>query len=132
MLKTDGHKRYSQNGKTYSRKKHKRHKDGAILGNYFADLLVEDFLIIELKACKALADEHLAQVLGYLRASGKRHALLINFVSAKLEKKNLFFDLSFLFFCDFAPFVLFAAKSFSGSVPFVLFVTVLSFRSYVS
>jgi len=64
-------------------------EDGAILGDYYADLLVEDFLIAELKACKALADEHIAQVLGYLRASGKHHALLINFGAAKLEIKKL-------------------------------------------
>jgi GxxExxY protein len=54
-------------------------EDGTVLGDYYADLYVEDFLIIELKACKALADEHVAQVLGYLRASNKRDALLINF-----------------------------------------------------
>lgn len=38
--------------------------DGTVLGDYFADLVVEDCLIVELKACRALADEHVAQVLG--------------------------------------------------------------------
>jgi GxxExxY protein len=43
-------------------------EDGTVLGDYFADLFVENCLIIELKACKALAAEHAARVLGYLRA----------------------------------------------------------------
>ena len=64
-------------------------EDGTILGDYNADLFVEGCLIIELKACKALADEHIAQVLGYLRASNKRHAMLINFGSPKIEIKKL-------------------------------------------
>jgi len=64
-------------------------EDGTILGDYYADLFVEGSLIIELKACKALAAEHTAQVLGYLRASNQRHALLINFGSPKIEIKKL-------------------------------------------
>jgi GxxExxY protein len=64
-------------------------EDGTILGDYYADLFVEGCLIIELKACKALAVEHTAQVLGYLRASSQCHALLINFGSPKIEIKKL-------------------------------------------
>lgn len=60
-------------------------EDGTPLGLYVADLFVEDCLIVELKACKALAAEHTAQVLGYLRASGQRDALLINFGAPKLQ-----------------------------------------------
>jgi GxxExxY protein len=66
-----------------------RDADGAVLGDYFADLLVNRRLIIELKACKALADEHIAQVLGYLRASTMRHALLINFGAPRIQFKKL-------------------------------------------
>ena len=44
-----------------------RDEDGTVLGDYFADLLVEGCLIIELKACKSLAEEHIAQILGYLK-----------------------------------------------------------------
>ncbi|MDE0834950.1 MAG: GxxExxY protein [Akkermansiaceae bacterium] len=62
-----------------------RDEDGTILGEFFADLLVDDEIIIELKACKCLVDEHVAQLLGYLRATGKRHGLLINFGAPKLE-----------------------------------------------
>jgi GxxExxY protein len=43
-------------------------EDGTVLGDYIADLFVEDCLIVELKACKALASEHVAQLLVYLRA----------------------------------------------------------------
>jgi GxxExxY protein len=60
-------------------------EDGTLLGDFLADLFVEDGLIIELKACRALADEHVAQLLGYLRASRIEHGLLINFGAPKLE-----------------------------------------------
>ena len=62
-----------------------RDEDGAILGDYFADWFVENYLILELKACKALTPEQVAPVLGYLRASGQRDAMLINFGSSRLE-----------------------------------------------
>jgi GxxExxY protein len=60
-------------------------EDGTVLGEYFADLFIEDCLIVELKACRAVAAEHIAQILGYLRASRIRHGLLINFGAPKLE-----------------------------------------------
>ena len=60
-------------------------EDGTILGDYLADLQVEGELIVELKACKAIADEHVAQLLGYLRSCRVEHGLLINFGSRKIE-----------------------------------------------
>ena len=63
-------------------------EDGTILGDYFADLLVEGCLIVELKACQSLANEHTAQVLGYLRACQIEHGLLINFGAPKLQIKK--------------------------------------------
>jgi len=63
-------------------------EDGTPLGDYFADLLIEGVLIIELKACRAIADEHIAQILGYLRATRIEHGLLINFGAAKYEIKK--------------------------------------------
>ena len=60
-------------------------EDGTILGDYFADFLIEKVLLVELKACKALASEHTAQLLGYLRACRMEHGLLINFGSSRLE-----------------------------------------------
>jgi len=63
-------------------------EDGTILGEFVADLLVEGVLIVELKACKAIADEHIAQILGYLRATRIEHGLLINFGASKYEIKK--------------------------------------------
>ena len=60
-------------------------EDGTVLGEYFADLFVETKLIIELKACKTLASEHTAQLLGYLRACRIEHGLLINFGAPKFQ-----------------------------------------------
>jgi GxxExxY protein len=63
-------------------------EDGTLIGDYNADLFVDNRLIIELKAAKALADEHVAQILGYLRASRVEHGLLINFGAPKFEIKK--------------------------------------------
>ncbi|MBA2333806.1 MAG: GxxExxY protein [Acidobacteriota bacterium] len=63
-------------------------EDGTVIGDYFADLFVENCLIVELKACRALCSEHTAQVLGYLRSSRIEHGLLINFGSQKFEIKK--------------------------------------------
>lgn len=63
-------------------------EEGTLLGDFFADLLVANELIVELKAVKQLADEHPAQVLGYLRASRLQHALLINFGSPRIQIKK--------------------------------------------
>jgi len=60
-------------------------EDGTPLGDYFADLFVDHRLIVEIKACKALASEHVAQLLGYLHSSRIEHGLLINFGAPKLE-----------------------------------------------
>lgn len=63
-------------------------EDGTRIGEYFADLFVEKSLIVELKACKAIADEHVAQILGYLKSSRIENGLLINFGSPKLQIKK--------------------------------------------
>lgn len=63
-------------------------EDGTVIGEYIADLFVENCMIVELKACKTLADEHIAQLLGYLRATRVEHGILINFGSAKFEIKK--------------------------------------------
>src|SRR2546425_7535667 len=60
-------------------------EDGTVIGEYYADLLVDNRLIVELKAVRALADEHIAQLLGYLRASRIEHGLLMNFGAPKFE-----------------------------------------------
>jgi GxxExxY protein len=63
-------------------------EDGTVLGEYFADLLVEGCLIVELKACKMVADEHIAQLLGYLKSARIETGLLINFGAPKLQIKK--------------------------------------------
>jgi len=60
-------------------------EDGTSLGNYTADLVIEDRLIVELKTAKALAPEHEAQLIGYLKSSRIKHGLLINFGAPKFE-----------------------------------------------
>ena len=63
-------------------------EDGTLLGAFAADLFVNQRLVVELKAGRALVDEHVAQLLGYLRASRIEHGLLINFGSPKLEVRK--------------------------------------------
>ena len=60
-------------------------EDGTLLGEYYADLLVERIMIIEIKAGRALALQHEAQILGYLRSAKLEHGLLMNFGSPKFE-----------------------------------------------
>ena len=63
-------------------------EDGTLIGDYYADLFVDGGLIVELKTAKALADEHVAQVLGYLKSARLEHGLLINFGSYKFEMRK--------------------------------------------
>ena len=63
-------------------------EDGTVLGEYYADLFVDNRLIIELKAARTMADEHIAQLLGYLKSSRLEHGLLINFGSARFQIKK--------------------------------------------
>lgn len=65
-----------------------RDEDGTVLGDFVADLIVEDILLVELKACRTLADEHVAQLLGYLRSCHIQHGLLVNFGGPKLQIKK--------------------------------------------
>ena len=60
-------------------------EDGTMIGDYVADILVDDQLILELKTAKNLAPEHEAQILGYLKSSRREHGMLINFGSFKFE-----------------------------------------------
>lgn len=63
-------------------------EDGTLIGDYLADLVVDGWLIIELKAAMALAEEHIAQILGYLKAARLRHGLLINFGGYRFQINN--------------------------------------------
>ena len=69
-------------------------EDGTSLGSYFADLFIENCLIVELKAARGIDNEHIAQILGYLRSARIETGLLINFGAPKLYiKKFLMSDL---------------------------------------
>ena len=62
--------------------------DGVVVGEYFADILVNDTVIIELKATKNLDEVFTAQCLNYLRATGKPICLLLNFGQPRVEIKR--------------------------------------------
>jgi len=62
---------------------------GQSVGEYIADLVVEDVLVIELKCAERLSGEHMAQCLNYLRASRLTLFLLINFQKPKVEWKRI-------------------------------------------
>lgn len=63
---------------------------GVSVGDFFADILVEDCVILELKAVKKLMPEHMAQVINYLNATGIDVGLLINFGNPKLEYRRFY------------------------------------------
>lgn len=60
-------------------------EDGTLLGEFFADLFVDNRVIVELKCAKAIAPEHEAQILGYLKSSRMMHGLLINFGAPRFQ-----------------------------------------------
>jgi GxxExxY protein len=63
--------------------------DGIIVGEFSVDLLVEDRVLVELKAVSELTSEHLAQALNYLRASRLPTCLLINFGKPRIQIRHL-------------------------------------------
>jgi len=63
-------------------------EDGTVVGEYIADLIIRNELIVELKACECLTRAHECQIMGYLRATKYQHGLLINFGSRKFEIKK--------------------------------------------
>ena len=65
--------------------------NGVIIGEYFADILVEGKVILEIKAAKALSVEHEAQLLNYLKATNVEVGLLLNF-GPKPEIRRKAFD----------------------------------------
>jgi GxxExxY protein len=65
----------------------------SIVGDYIADLLVEDQVIIELKTVEKIEKVHEAQLINYLKATGKQIGLLVNFRNEKAEIKRLVLNL---------------------------------------
>jgi GxxExxY protein len=64
-----------------------------VVGEYFADLLVEDQIIIELKTVGKIEKIHEAQLLNYLKATGMNIGLLVNFKNTKADIKRFVLDL---------------------------------------
>jgi GxxExxY protein len=62
---------------------------GELVGDYYVDIVVEGKLIVELKCCDQFADEHTAQCLNYLKATGRTIMLLVNFQRPKAEWKRI-------------------------------------------
>jgi GxxExxY protein len=67
------------------------HFEGSVIGEYYADLLVNHAVIVELKACRALAVEHEAQLLNYLKATPYEVGLLLNF-GPKAQYKRMVYE----------------------------------------
>ena len=89
-------------------------EDGTSIGEYYADLLVGETLIVEVKACRTLAAEHVAQLLGYLRSAKTEHGLLMNFGGYRFQIRKYAMSresvdpkplILSLFFCAFWAFL---------------------------
>lgn len=70
----------------------KVHYDKEIVGDYFADLLVNQLVIVELKAAEVLCEEHHTQLLNYLKATDKEVGLLLNFGKIPEVKRKIFMN----------------------------------------
>ena len=67
----------------------KVHYAGELVGEYFADILVEGDVVVELKAVKTIENIHFAQCQNYLKATGKKLGLLINFGEEKVRVRRV-------------------------------------------
>lgn len=65
--------------------------DGVEVGRHRLDLIVDDTIVVELKAIRNIEDIHFVIVRSYLKALGKEHGLLINFSKKVLEVKRVIF-----------------------------------------
>ncbi len=63
--------------------------DGIVVGDYIADLVVEDCVLVEYKAVKALDEIHMAQCMNYIKATGLPLCLLINFGAPRVQIKRI-------------------------------------------
>lgn len=63
--------------------------EGKVIGDYYADILVDNKIILELKTVDKISDVHRGQVLNYLRATGLRLAMILNFGKSSFEYERL-------------------------------------------
>ena len=80
----------SQGYKVEAQKQIKVYYKSQLVGDYFADLLIDDSIILELKACECLKDEHKAQLLNYLKATEVEIGLLLNFGTTPEFKRSIY------------------------------------------
>ena len=80
----------SQGYKVEAQKQIKVYYKSQLVGDYFADLLIDDSIILELKACECLMDEHKAQLLNYLKATEVEIGLLLNFGITPEFKRSIY------------------------------------------
>ena len=66
--------------------------DGKEVGKHRLDLVVEDTIVVELKATKSFEDIHFAVVKSYLKAAGRKHGLLVNFAKTTLQVKRVIYE----------------------------------------
>ncbi len=64
-------------------------EDGTVIGEYFADIVMEGILLLEIMVSPALSEEHYTPILGYLRAARLEHGALLNFGAAKFQIRKL-------------------------------------------
>jgi len=74
--------------KTEQQKPIKVHYEEEIVGDYYADILVNDEIILEIKTAKNIVSEHTAQLLNYLKGTNKRLGIILNFGPKKMEHKR--------------------------------------------
>jgi GxxExxY protein len=65
------------------------HYDNTVVGQYVADLLLDEEVLVEIKAIKCFDDIHVAQCMNYLKATGKTICLLLNFGAPRVEIKRI-------------------------------------------
>ena len=68
----------------------KVHYEGKLVGDYFSDIIVEDLIILELKAAENLVEENELQLINYLKATDKEIGLLLNFSKRPEIKRKIF------------------------------------------
>ena len=66
------------------------HYEGCVVGDYFADIIVENIIILELKTSEEVAEEHELQLVNYLKATEKEIGLLLNFGKKPGFKRKIF------------------------------------------
>ncbi len=66
--------------------------EGVEVGLYYADLIVNDLIILELKAAEGIAEEHEYQIINYLKATDKEIGLLLNFCKKPEFKRKIFLN----------------------------------------